>query len=158
MESLALALRDAPSEFLLLDSDIIYETRGLHAILNRTSGSSVLVSGRSWAGDEVWVSADSGRLTGLAKGAVLPHNCVGEFVGITRVDARLKEEMLRIAQKSAGLPITEDYEEYVNVATERVDIWAALVVDLVWAEIDDRAHLARARNTVYPKLRLVDST
>jgi len=154
MESLAQALRDGPSDFLVLDSDIIYETRGLHAILEQTPGSSVLVSGRSWAGDEVWVSADNGRLTSLAKGAALPHNCAGEFVGITRVDATLREEMLRIAQKSAGLPLTEDYEEYVNAATGRVDIRVALVRDLVWAEIDDNAQLIRARDTVYPKLML----
>jgi 2-aminoethylphosphonate-pyruvate transaminase len=154
MESLAQALRDAPSDFLLLDSDIIYETRGLHAMLEQAPGSSVLVSGRSWAGDEVWVSAENGRLTSLAKGATLPHNCAGEFVGITRVDTRLTEEMQRIAQKSAGLPLTDDYEEYLNVAAERVDIRVALVQDLVWAEIDDKAQLIRARNKVYPELRL----
>jgi 2-aminoethylphosphonate-pyruvate transaminase len=43
-------------DFLVLESDIVYEQRALDAVVGSTDGSMVLVSGETHAGDEVWVS------------------------------------------------------------------------------------------------------
>jgi len=33
-----------------------------------------------------------------------------------------------------------------------------VVGDLLWSEIDDAAHLARAMETIYPKIRALDAS
>ncbi len=62
--------------------------------------------------------------------------------------------MDRIAKRAFTDSLYYDYETdcLVAAATERC-IACLLVADLVWAEIDDPAHLKRARDTVYPEIR-----
>jgi len=62
--------------------------------------------------------------------------------------------MCRISAAAFEASLRFDYETdcLVGAAAER-PIACPVVADLAWAEIDDPAHLDRARSVVYPEIR-----
>lgn len=143
--------------FLLLESDLIYEPRALTALLDQPAADALLLSGPTGAGDEVYVSTQDGHLVGMSKDVDALSGAgevSGELVGIVKISVSLFRIMVRIAKRAFAESLYYDYETdcLVAAATER-RIACLLVADLVWAEIDDPAHLKRARDTVYPEIR-----
>jgi 2-aminoethylphosphonate-pyruvate transaminase len=147
MQSLACARDHVGDDFLLLESDLVYETRALDAALDSPHADVVVVSGPTGSGDEVYVTADGGRITNISKDRTLADQSVGELVGISKISIELFELMLRRADGAA------EYETgtLARVAREH-RVAYALVPDLVWAEIDTPADFERVRAGVYPRL------
>jgi len=144
-------------DFLLLESDLIYEQRALTALLEDPRRDALLLSGFTQAGDEVFVETDErGELVDMSKqrGRLGPR-IAGELVGITKVSIELFEGMLAFATERFEETLYVDYETDALVAAARLHAVPCLVVpDLVWAEIDDEPALARAKRSIYPRLDL----
>jgi 2-aminoethylphosphonate-pyruvate transaminase len=155
MYSLYCARRLINGSFLLLESDLIYEPRALQVLLDHPADEAILLSGPTYAGDEVYVSTKDGYLEGMSKDPEeLDGDITGELVGITKVSERLFEQMSRIAAAAFKRSLDFDYETDCLVAAGReMSIPCPLVSDLLWAEIDDPQHLQRARDEVYPRIR-----
>jgi choline kinase len=156
MASLAVALEAVREDFLLLESDILYEPRALSALLGAGARDAVLASGPTQAGDEVWVEADAaGRLVSLSKAAPDGGEPKGEFVGIARVSRDLADVLLRLF---AELRAREGHGriEYdtgaLSLAARSHPIAVHLVPDLLWGEIDDPSHYRRVLERVLPAL------
>jgi choline kinase len=157
MYSLYCAREAADGDFLLLESDLIYEPRALTALLQHPAEDAILLSGPTGAGDEVYVSTRDGCLAGMSKQRDAlggDGEIAGELVGISKISAPLFKIMLRIAAQAFAESLHYDYETdcLVGAGAERT-IACPLVADLVWSEIDDPGHLKRARDTVYPEIR-----
>lgn len=154
MYSLYCARERLAGDFLLLESDLIYEPRALDVLLGFIDPDAILLSGPTGAGDEVYVSAPDGRLSGMSKDPrELDGPVTGELVGITRVSKALSDLMMEIAATAFRDSLRFDYETDCLVAAgRRRPIACPLIADLCWAEIDDPAHLERARGTVYPEI------
>lgn len=153
MYSLYCAREHLVGDFLLLESDLIYESRALDALLAHESADAILLSGPTDAGDEVWVETRDGNLVAMSKDRGALGDVAGELVGICKVSGGLFAAMCRIAARAFESSLHFDYETdcLVAAATER-PIACPVVADLAWAEIDDPAHLARAREVVYPRI------
>jgi choline kinase len=141
------------ADFLLLESDLIYEPRALAALLTHAADNAVLLSGPTHAGDEVYVETRDGQLIAMSKERTTLGEVAGELVGISKVSADLFDVMKRISAAAFASSLHFDYETdcLVAAAAERA-IVCPVVKDLVWGEIDDPTHLQRARNTVYPEI------
>jgi choline kinase len=153
MASLALALDRVQYDVLVLESDIVYESRAVTTLLRAAASDSTLVSGPTDAGDQVWVYAPDGRLDAMSKaGRELP-GINGEFVGITRLSASAATAMLHVFKAfvdSRGHG-RMDYETDALVAVARLYPIAAIVVeDLCWGEIDDEQQYERVVQEVWP--------
>jgi choline kinase len=154
MYSLYLARQAVVEDFLLLESDLIYEQRALTTLLAATSPDTLLVSGPTGSGDEVYVEAAAGRLTGLSKQrAALAGAVIGELVGITRLTRACLAAMCRHAEGVFRQTLHLEYEQALVAAGREMPVACALVPDLAWSEIDDAQHLARAQTRVYPVIR-----
>ncbi len=145
-------------DFLLLESDLIYEERALREALSCRSDSCVLLSDWTRSGDEVFVSVREGLLLAMSKDpSSLPEPPLGELVGITKVSAELFGHMTRFAEDAFRQDLMVDYETDCLVGVAGTHAIACPVAEgLLWAEIDDPAHLARARTSVYPAIRARD--
>jgi choline kinase len=153
MYSLYLARQAVVEDFLLLESDLIYEQRALTTLLAATSPDTLLVSGPTGSGDEVYVEAAAGRLTGLSKQrAALAGEVIGELVGITRLTPACLAAMCRHAEGVFRETLHLEYEQALVAAGREMSVACALVPDLAWSEIDDAQHLARAQTRVYPAI------
>ena len=137
--------------FLLLESDLLYEPRALTLCLEHPAADVVLLSGPTGSGDEVWVeTSEAGDLVAMSKRRADLGPVRGELVGISKISADLFVELQRVAEESPEA----DYETDGLVrCTARRPIPCHLVEDLIWTEIDDPQHLARARAEIYPRMR-----
>ncbi len=137
----------------MLESDLIYEPRALHTLLEGPS-DSVLLSGPTGAGDEVYVETRNGRLVAMSKDrASLSTEPSGELVGISRISPELFDIMLNHAEDAFRSTLRVDYEtDGLVAAGQRRPIQCPLVDDLLWSEIDDSSQLRRARAEIYPHL------
>ena len=156
MYSLYCARRHVDEDFLLLESDIIYERRALTTCLENRHENVVLLSGYSNTSDEVFVqTSPEGHLVSMSKNRdVLGAAVAGEFVGISKISQNLFRVTLEKAVESFRTTRHVDYETDGLVSSAGfVVVNCHLVEDLIWSEIDDASHLWRARNVVYPRLQ-----
>lgn len=153
MASLACALDVVPGDFLLLEGDLFYEARALSAVLGRDEPNVLLVSGATYAGDEVYVEAPAGRLRGMSKDRASLASVDGELVGITRVSTALACAMRESFETFRGREGHRRmaYETDALVSAARTyNVHVENVPDLLWGEIDDASHLARVRDVIGP--------
>lgn len=155
--SLACARADLTDDFLLLESDLVYEQRAL-SMLQEFGRDAVLLSGPTQSGDEVWVSSVRGLLADMSKDRESLKNTVeGELVGISRISRNFFSGLMEYALPRLHKDQMLEYETGGLVpAARRHPLPCLLVSDLLWAEIDDEAHLERARNEVYPAIVALD--
>lgn len=154
MYSLWCAREAVQGPFLLLESDLVYEPRALTHLLGQPGDDGILLSGPTQAGDEVYVATRDGCLLAMSKDrAALGARVTGELVGISRVSPGLFATMIQLADRAFATSLRYDYETDCLVAAGRERcIPCPLLPDLVWSEIDDPAHLARARDRIYPEI------
>ena len=158
MYSLFCARHEIDEDFLLLESDLIYEQRALDAALSFPQDNCVLLSGFTESGDEVFVQQRQGRLLQMSKDRSQLGEVSGELVGITKISLDLFSHMLAVAETAFRHDLHYDYETDCLVAAANIcSVYCHLVPDLMWAEIDDVRHLERARSLVYPAIVQRDS-
>lgn len=153
-ESLRLGLTAMRGDFLLLESDIVYEPRALSAVLAAPDTSVILTSGPTGAGDEVYVWAEEvekgARFRTMSKiRTAHPAAPFGELVGISKLSAGLAAELQRHAAEARS---DADYESAIVRAAAHIPIGCHRVDDLLWGEIDDEAMLARVTDRLWPLL------
>lgn len=154
MDSLACASGALDDGFLLLESDLVYESRALDAALESKHADVAVLSGATGSDDEVYVESTGQTIGGISKDRSSLRNSAGELVGISRISADLYSRMLAYSSEHPG---TEYESGALTVVARSYPIYYALIPDLVWAEIDTPAHLRRVRREIYPALRRRES-
>ncbi len=152
--SLLMAAEFIDGDFLLLESDILYEPSALEVILDYPGDNATLLSGRTGSGDEVYVETVDGLLHDMSKQRPsLGERIAGEFVGISKCTPVLFQALSEFAseQVARGQHMHYETDGFVGVKA-RVAMSCPKIEDLVWTEIDDEFHLRRARQRIYPKL------
>ena len=158
MYSLYCARDEIDDDFLLLESDLIYEQNALRSALEFPKDSCLLLSGFTKSGDEVYVQQDERGLVAMSKDRSQLGDVSGELVGITRISTTLFSHMLAVAEEAFENDLYCDYEtDCLVTAAARYPVYCHLVPGLAWAEIDDAAHLERARAIVYPEITRRDA-
>ncbi len=156
MYSLYCARELLTEDFLLLESDIVYEERALSEILqfpkNRDNG--VLLSGPTASDDEVYVAVSGARIVGMSKDlGQIGSDIAGELVGISRVSRFLFKEMIAAAEVMFRRTLQVAYEtDCLAAVASWHPLYYHLVPDLIWSEIDDPLDLWCTQNRVYPAI------
>ena len=136
-------------DFLLLESDLVYEQRSLRALLADPHEDVILASGRTHSGDEVYLQVDAANnLVAVSKDPSRLGRIDGELVGISKLSI---DTFRRLCKTTAGRPKL-DYEHGLAELSAKRPLFVHKVEDLVWGEIDDEAHLRRVLVTVYPEI------
>jgi len=136
------------SDFLLLESDLLYDESALKTILSAKGSSVILGSGFTDSGDEVYLHRlEKDKFRYLSQDRNDRINSYAELVGISKISFDLYQKLI-------ALPNIKKmkYEYGFNVLSVTEPIRIEKDESLVWCEIDDEHHLNRAINLVYPKL------
>ena len=153
MYTLYLARERIGADFVLLESDLVYERRALDVLYAAPGADTLLTSGPTQSGDEVYVEAEHGRLTGLSKKrSALRGTVIGELVGITRISLECLGAMCAHAERVFRESKHLEYEHALVAAAKDVRIACPVIDDLAWTEIDNESHLARAQTRVFPEI------
>ena len=144
-------------DFLLLESDLIYEQLALDEILLQPQSDIVLMSGPTHSGDEVWIESPEGKLSAMSKNPNEVGHIDGELVGICKISRALFERMCADTKNAVtGNPMYCYETDCLVSVAKHYPIHCHRVDHLIWSEIDDATHLRRARDLVYPQLMEVD--
>ncbi|MGP1593842.1 MAG: 2-aminoethylphosphonate aminotransferase [Treponema sp.] len=140
-------------DFLLLESDLIYDSAGLFALINDARKNLILASGATESGDEVYLEADeNGYLTGLSKNKETLKNIFGELVGITKLTKCTLDTLCAYAKNHhCDLPKME-YEHALLEAAKTEAVAIKKIEYFVWREIDNEEHLCMAVQHIYPHI------
>ncbi|MFT3671393.1 NTP transferase domain-containing protein [Aestuariivirga sp.] len=155
LESLRCGLLAVKAPLLVLDSDILYEGRGLDALLAESCNNAALVSGPTGSGDEYYVwSGWEGRLRHFSKHlADLTVPPLGEHVGIIKLGPALRMALLEGIDAQLMAKPYEAYESHLMALLSVHRMTAAYVRDLAWSEIDTPEMFATARPVIWPRLK-----
>ena len=150
--TLTLAKPLVSSDILLLESDIMYQPLAIQSLLDDENQNSILTSGFTKSGDEVYVSADDKmNLLNLSKKPENFDDIIGELVGISKISFDLLSDLEKYV--NADLANKKlDYEMGIVAHAKKHHVKSLLNKELVWCEIDDETHLDRALNLIWPKI------
>ena len=167
MHSLFMAKDALQENFLLLESDLLYESRALSSVLNYDGPDVVLASGKTGSHDEVYIYGEnqedifeykgsygnvSGNIAAISKKS-RPHLLVqGELVGISKISQNLFQLMCAQHEKNLRFPCSNHYEECISEVCLKQAVPFLQVSDLVWTEIDNQSHYDRAVKKIYPRI------
>jgi choline kinase len=140
--SLGCARDFVDSDFILLESDLVYDPIAITGILNVPYSDCLLLSGTTNAGDEVYVEAVEDRMTGISKNRENFKASVGEYIGIAKISKQLYGRLLQFADSNPKF--SYDMDCLVQIASEH-PVYYLRMEGLDWAEIDDLAQLSRAQ-------------
>ena len=163
MESLAMMKNEVQEDFLLLESDLIYERRALKLLLESGQPDTVLTSGQTNSKDEVWIYGEPrslerelleiGRIRYINKQPCPQFALRGELVGISWLSAEMFETMCGYHAANKPRTLQYHYEENISDLSAEHEISYLKIPDLVWAEIDMESHYQRVLNEVYPRIQ-----
>lgn len=151
-------MRDELKEdFLLLESDLLYERLSIKYLLEHPQKDVILASGRTNSNDEVYIQTDEQHyLVEMSKNKNALTSVYAELVGISKVSKERYKQMCDAFVQQTNEKI--DYE-YIMVQTAKTDpFYVEKIDELVWCEIDDKTHLDRAIQKILPKIKQKENT
>jgi 2-aminoethylphosphonate-pyruvate transaminase len=142
------------NDFLLLEADLLYHSSGLEILIEDEHNDSILASGRTFSGDEVYVETDrESYLVNMSKSQSSLASVDAELVGITKISIPTFKKMCEVsAMLFPGNPKL-DYEYALVAVSKNEKIYVKKVENYVWCEIDDETHYQRALSKIYPLLK-----
>ena len=154
MGTLACCAPYVTGDFLLLESDLLYDSIGLHVLINETHRDVILASGRTGSGDEVYLETDDeGYLVKHSKRREDIGEIAGELTGINRLTKGTLDAMVAYMESEGSAQPKMEYEVAMShVSNNGHKIYVRKVEHFVWCEIDDENHLRRAREIILPHI------
>ena len=150
--TLVLAEKLVDRDFLVLESDIMYEPRSIGALVGEEDENLILASGATNSNDEVYIEADDHmRFVTLSKKVNEVKHVTGELVGISKVSKKAHTALCDLVRNDEQYKHW-DYERGFTQILDDHDFFVKKINDLVWCEIDDENHLKRAKELIYPRL------
>jgi len=172
MHSLFVAKDALHEDFLLLESDLLYESRALKSVLDFKGSDVVLSSGKTGSKDEVFIYGEGrenlvelesksgiacGEIKAISKHPRKKLSIKGELVGISKISLKFFSLMCLNHEANLIFPCKNHYEECIsNVCRDR-KVPYLRIEDLVWTEIDDQSHYDRAVKEIYPKIEKIEN-
>ncbi|MAD47908.1 MAG: sugar nucleotidyltransferase [Gammaproteobacteria bacterium] len=139
-------------DFLLLESDLVYESKAILEIIKNKEENLIILSGKTFNGDEVFVKSKNGNLINMSKDlSKLEGSYTGEFVGISKISLDFFKEIMNFFNKSSDRKKLSYEEDAFVECAKKIKIKCLHLKKLLWSEIDDEYHLNKARK-IYKKL------
>lgn len=163
MRTLEVCAPYVKGDFLLLESDLVYDKIGLDLLLNDAEQNVILASGTTNSGDEVYLEVkDDNILYNLSKKKEMLGNIYGELVGITKLSHEALKAMCEFAgahhvdqpkmeYETAMTAISQKF--YIENDPDYKPIYIHKIEYYAWREIDDESHLKMAVNQVLPRIK-----
>ncbi|MDR1243676.1 MAG: 2-aminoethylphosphonate--pyruvate transaminase [Endomicrobium sp.] len=156
METLCVCAKEITSDFLLLESDLIYDNIGLSVLVNDVHRDVVLASGETNSGDEVYLQtyfSDKERvLQDLSKDKTKISCKHEELVGITKLSQKVLSLVCNYEKENKNTIFKLDYEQAMVFVSKSIPIYVHKIENYLWGEIDDICHLEMAKTFIFPKI------
>jgi L-glutamine-phosphate cytidylyltransferase len=122
------------SDFLLLESDLIYEYNALQTVQNSHLDNCILLSGKTGSGDEVYVGVSDDKIVNMSKERDDIKILGGELVGISKISLELYNRMLDIAKDKCKTIAQYQYEDCLTDASSNTAIHYQCIENLAYRD------------------------
>lgn len=136
-------------DFIILESDIIYESCVISDLLSSHHANAIVLSGQTNATDEVYVQAKNKKLIRMSKekNNLEIDDIYGEFVGISKLSLRDFKQLIHQLEQNTALLHSGHYDEQGIVEmTAFTDVFCLKNETLLWSEIDNEAQYHHAKS------------
>ncbi|WP_075981205.1 2-aminoethylphosphonate aminotransferase [Bacillus massilinigeriensis] len=154
MYTLFVCKEHVKEDFLLLESDLIYEKNALKSLVDDQNQDVILASPFTHSGDEVFIESDSsGHLVNMSKNKEELNSIYAELLGISKISYRTFLEMCSYAEKVLENHSNIDYEKAIVGVSKDIKINILKLQEVAWCEVDDESHWERAENVIFPLIQ-----
>lgn len=141
-------------DFLLLESDLIYDKMALSTLLREQRQDVILACGLTFSGDEVYIETNPQHfLVNMSKRKEDLTQVCAELVGISKISyptyLKMCDYAVQVFPSQPGI----DYEYVLVGISKEQGIHVHKLPGLAWCEIDDETHWNRATQQVYPLIQ-----
>lgn len=141
-------------DFLLLESDLVYEKNALKEIIDHERSDVILASAFTRSGDEVYIETNHKHdLINMSKNLDELNTVYAELAGITKLSYtafnRICEEIENDLYQNPNI----DYEEGLVRIAKTIPLFVHKLNNFVWCEVDDELHWNRAVSFIYPLIK-----
>ena len=162
MGTLACCAQEVKEDFILLESDLIYDISGLRVLINETHKDTILASGKTNSGDEVYLQADENNFLLKHSKKIDDINIIaGELTGLSRLTKKTLDKMVLYMRENLKNEPRMEYETAMSIVSSSLNnnekIFIRKIENYLWCEIDDSSHLENALNNIYPKIKEIES-
>lgn len=151
MASLAAASEYLDDDFILVESDVIYEERAISDMLNNPNRDCILVTSETGSGDEAFVEIRDERVVKISKDIHMFNKIDGEMVGIIKLSYEVYKKMLKDFEGNKNPYL--NYEYSLLDIGKNYKIGYTKIDDLVWYEVDNIRHYKKVINRIYSLIK-----
>lgn len=151
MHSLALANEYITDDFILVESDLVYESQAIKKLITYNSRDCLLITNESGSGDEAFVQLKDNYLLKMSKDIHQFNRTDGEMIGISKISLKLYNMMLKEFEKNINPYL--NYEYMILDMARDYKVSCLKIDDLVWGEIDTIDQYNNVRSNLYYKIR-----
>lgn len=151
MASLACAKDEVKEDFLLLESDHLFERNVISALLTHESPSVMFINQPRDSGDEAYVELDQQKhIYRISKDIHELNHIDGECSGVHKVSYFIYKKMLSMFDENKNPYI--NYEYVLENIGRLYAIDTCMLDDCICMDIDDQKQYEKVKNIYYPKL------
>ncbi len=150
MASLAMAAEYVNEDFLLIESDVIYERKLLDKLMAAPFRNCLTVVNECGNGDEAFVETDGNIIVKISKDIHQMNRIDGEMIGISKISLETFRRMLLKWENNSNLRL--NYEYLFLDCTEKHERQYIKYPDLLWCEVDNAVDFKRLKSSLYSKL------
>ena len=139
--------------FMCLNADVLCDPEILRPAVATTAPISMIVDSE-WRDETMKVIIRDGRVVRMSK-AISRDEFSGTYMGITTFSSEVQQRFFQSMYRLISAGRVNDFFNVAvqDLADEGVTVGSTSTDGLPWAEIDDPADLAFAREHVFPRLR-----
>lgn len=146
--SLKKVIKIINEDFLLLDSDIIYEEKTINYMINDKRKNLILMSDEKGKKNESYVEVVNGELLKISKDSRELKDINGEMLGISKISLKAFKEIMNLEVKNCHF----SYEYAISEVANNINIGVLRIDNLAWGEVDTKEDLEKIKNRIYPRL------
>lgn len=151
MYSLARAQDFIKEDFLLVESNQIFEETAVEAVLSAQSDNCILMTVPSGSQDEAYVELGADHTVFRISKDIRQMNRIdGEAVGISKITKKMFDRMIAYYENNTNPML--NYEYVLESIGRTYGIEGVMVNDLVWTVIENEEHYRRVKNRIYPEI------
>ncbi|MDV4150004.1 winged helix-turn-helix transcriptional regulator [Clostridium sp. AL.422] len=154
MYSLALAQEYITDDFVLVESDLIFENQAISEVVKHKSRDCILITNESGSGDEAFVQLKDGFLFKMAKDIHQFNRIDGEMIGISKISRKLYNMMINEFKNNINPYL--NYEYMLLDISRDYKVSCLKIDDLIWGEIDNIKQYNYTKDYLYKRIKRKD--
>lgn len=151
MSSLELAKEHINDDFILVENDLVFESRAVEQIIKNENRDCILITNESGSGDEAFVEIRDGYLFKMSKDIHQFNKIDGEMIGISKISYKLFKMMLE--EFKYNINPYMNYEYTMLDVARNYKVGYEKINDLVWGEIDNKEQYEKVKKHIIPMIR-----